>query len=352
MALVSDIQPATTTVATGIGRLRGTVDADIRRFLGIPYAHPPVGERRFALPEPVAPWSGTRDALQHGPTAPQHPYVGAIGHLLTTVEIPGDDILTLNVWTPVEVPAAGLPVMVWYHGGALERGTAALPSYDGATFARDGVVFVSVNYRLGAEGFSVLQGAPRNLGLSDAALGLAWVHREIAAFGGDPARITIVGESAGGAIVAALLMRPDAIGLVAGAIIESGPLEAESPERAARVTRELAKRLGILPTRDAFAEVSPEVLLETRRALAAGGSPVGGAPSYVMALDHDSLPRSPHEGLISVDVPIVIGTNTDEYRLWFAPAALARISGAKLLAGRLALRIPGRAVRAYRRAWP
>jgi para-nitrobenzyl esterase len=107
-----------------------------------------------------------------------------------------------------------------------------LPAYDGTTFARDGVVFVSIGYRVGAEGFSVLEGAPRNLGLSDAAAGLRWVRSEIARFGGDPERITIAGESAGGALVAALLSRPDTATIPVAAIIQSGPLEAVTPERA------------------------------------------------------------------------------------------------------------------------
>ncbi|MFV4913376.1 carboxylesterase family protein [Microbacterium lacticum] len=183
------------------------------------------------------PWDGVRDAAEHGPTAPQDPYFGALGDLLGSVEIPGEDILTVDVWAPAGAAQAGgaLPVVVWYHGGALERGTPALPAYDGTTFARDRVVFVSIAYRVGAEGFSVLEGAPRNLGLCDAAAGLVWVQREIARFGGDPARITIVGESAGGELVAALLARPDTAAIPVAAVIQSGPLEAVAPERAPAV---------------------------------------------------------------------------------------------------------------------
>ncbi|WP_448239100.1 carboxylesterase family protein [Microbacterium paulum] len=195
------------TVTTSKGEVRGIRHEGVDRYLGIPYALPPFGERRLALPHDVPAWTEVRDAAEFGPTAPQDPYFGALGALLGSVEIPGDDILTVNVWAPADVASsgAGLPVLVWYHGGALERGTPALPAYDGATFARDGVVFVSIAHRVGAEGFSVLDGAPRNLGLCDAAAGLLWVQREIARFGGDPARITIFGESAGGALVAAPL---------------------------------------------------------------------------------------------------------------------------------------------------
>ena len=352
MAPVSDTHPSTTTATISTGALAGSIDAGIRRFLGIPYAKPPFGPNRFAAPVPAEAWEGVRDASAHGPTAPQDPYFGPIGELLGTVEIPGEDILTVNVWAPADVPAGGLPVMVWIHGGALERGTAALPGYDGATFARDGIVYVSVNYRLGSEGFSVLEGAPLNLGLADAAAAMAWVHREIAAFGGDPRRITIAGESAGGALVAALLMRADTAPLVAAAVIESGPLEAVAPERAGRVTAELAKALGVSATVADFRGLTPRRLLDARQQQAAGGNPLSGPPGFMLAIDPDSLPVSPHVGLATVEIPLVIGTNTDEYRLWFPPAALARIGAAQLLAGRLALKISNRAMREYKRAWP
>lgn len=347
----NDVAP-TLTVTTAKGDVVGSAADGIRRFAGIPYALPPFGERRFALPAEVPAWEGVRDATSFGPTAPQDPYFGALGKLLGSIEIPGDDILTVNVWAPETVPAEGLPVFVWFHGGALERGSAALPAYDGTTFARDGLVFVSVNYRLGAEGFSVLEGAPRNLGLSDAAAGLRWVQREIAAFGGDPERITIVGESAGGAIVAALLCRPDTAAIPRAAIIESGPLDAVTPERAGRVTRALAKELGIRADQAAFAAVTPRQILDARRRLAEGSSPLSGTAGYSIAVDPESLPVSPAEALAKVTIPIIIGTNTDEYRLWFTPEQLAAISSFKLQLARLAFRVRAATIRAYRTAFP
>lgn len=342
------------TVTTTTGAVRGTRQGGVDRYLGIPYALPPFGERRFALPQAVPGWSDVRDAAEHGPTAPQDPYFGALGALLGSVDIPGDDILTANVWAPADAAGTGaaLPVFVWYHGGALERGTPALPAYDGTTFARDGVVFVSIGYRVGAEGFSVLEGAPRNLGLSDAAAGLRWVRSEIARFGGDPERITIAGESAGGALVAALLSRPDTATIPVAAIIQSGPLEAVTPERAGRVTRALAKELGLAATREAFAGVSPRALLDARRRLAEGSNPLSGTPGYALAVDPETLPVSPDVALRAVDIPLVIGTNTDEYRLWFTPEQLAGISALKLTLARLATGVPRRAVRAYRAAFP
>lgn len=289
-----------TRIQTGSGTVRGQEEHGIRRWLGIPYALPPFGERRFAPPQPAAPWGNELDARSYGPTSPQAPYRGEIGELLSVTRIDGENILTVNVWAPAD--AHGAPVVLWLHGGAPERGSSAQPGYAGDTFARDGIVFVSANYRLGAEGFSVLPDAPRNLGLSDAALALQWVHREIAAFGGDASRITLMGESAGGALVAALLTQPQSRSLVAGAIIQSGPL--------------------------------------------------GGSPGYAPALDPDTLPRSPVDALPDVDIPLLIGTNTDEYRLWLSPTALSRIGAAKAWIARRALRIPERAARAVRRDNP
>ncbi|MGO4487404.1 carboxylesterase/lipase family protein [Microbacterium sp. 2RAF4] len=336
------------TLSSGI--IRGSEEAGVARYLGIPYAMAPFGENRFREPQPVSTWDGVRDALEFGPTPPQVPYAGAIGELLGSVRIDGDDILTANVWAPSD--ASGAPVLLWIHGGALERGTAALPLYDGAVFAQAGIVFVSINYRLGSEGFSVLEGAPRNLGLRDAAAALEWVHREVVAFGGDPTQITAMGESAGGAIVAGLLARTDSRALISRAIIESGPLQAQIPKKAGRVTARLAKRLGVRADRDSFAALTPERLLDARKAQSVGSSPLGGAPAFQIAIDPESLPRSPHEVLREIDTPILIGSNTDEYRLWFPPEVLAGIGELRLQAARLFSRIPRRAVTAYRSAFP
>ncbi len=315
----------------------------IVRYLGIPYAQAPFGENRFRAPRPALAWEGVRDATRFGPTPPQVPYAGAIGELLGSVRIDGDDILTANVWAPSD--ASGAPVLLWIHGGALERGTAALPLYDGTVFATAGIVFVSINYRLGSEGFSVLEGAPRNLGLRDAAAALEWVHREISAFGGDPARITAMGESAGGAIVAGLLARDSSRELISRAIIESGPLQAQTARKAGRVTAQLAKRLGV--------RSGPRVLrgANTR---AAPGSAEGAGRGVVAARRSTGLPVRDRPRQPS---PVAArgsrrdrhsSTHRQQHRRVSAlvpPETLAGISEFKMQAARIVSRIPRRAVR-------
>lgn len=349
------------TTRISSGALIGRSEDGIDRYLGVPYAAAPFGELRFAKPEPAAPWDAPRDAGEFGPTSPQLPYPGRIGTILPSVDRPGEDILTANVWTPSGTSGNGdaasgdqgdLPVVLWIHGGAFERGGAALRIYDGTPFARDGVVFVSINYRLGAEGFSVLDGVPRNLGLEDVAAGLRWVHDEVKAFGGDPERITIMGESAGGALVAALLARPDTRGLVAGAIVQSGPTSAESPDKSGKLSEDLAKRLGVPATKAGFASVAPQELLRVRKEQVGGKSILSGAPAYVLTLDPDTLPITPAEGLARAEVPVLIGANTEEYRLWFAPEALAAIGRLKFFIATKALKVSKAAVAAYRQAWP
>ncbi|TGJ95272.1 carboxylesterase, partial [Actinotalea fermentans ATCC 43279 = JCM 9966 = DSM 3133] len=251
-------------VVTGKGAVEGTVADGVERFLGVPYAAPPFRTRRFASLEPAEPWDGVRDATRYGATSPQSPYPGALGELLPTVRIDGEDVLHVNVWTPAVRGPELLPVLVWVHGGSLAHGSNALAGYDGTRFAQDGVVFVGVNYRLGAEGFSVLDGAPRNLGLADQLAALAWVQDEVAAFGGDPRRVTLAGQSAGGNTVAAILAHPSAPGLVARAIVQSGPLSAQPATRAGRITRAMGKDLAVPTTSAGFATVLPEALVASQ----------------------------------------------------------------------------------------
>ena len=230
-------------------------------FLGVPYAAPPFGANRLRPPRPVEPWSGVRDAIAFGAEPPQlkpppdHP---AAAMVWDPAE-PGEDCLNLNIWTP-DPAAHGLPVMVWIPGGMFEVGTGA--TYDGSRFARDGVVCVTINYRVGPEGFLYLADGDANLGLLDQVAALEWVRENIAAFGGDPGNVTIFGESAGAMSVGTLLAVPRAEGLFRRAICQSGAADRVIPaDTALRIGRELAERLGIEATRDAFATVPPDRLL-------------------------------------------------------------------------------------------
>ncbi|CAL9590480.1 Carboxylesterase [Nocardiopsis dassonvillei] len=323
------------TARVGTGALRGAAEGGTVRHLGVPYAAPPVGEHRFAPPAPAAAWDGVRDATAHGPGAPQAPYEGAIGEILPSVDALGDDFLHVNVWAPENAEPGSLPVLLWFHGGALVRGANSLSAYDGTAFARDGIVFVSANYRLGAEGFSVLEGAQPNLGLADQMAALRWVRREIAAFGGDPERITVAGQSAGAATTAALIAHPETGRLVRRAILQSGPLTAASPDRAGRITRLMAQDLGIPATRDAFAEVKPEDLVDAQHRAMAAGDPLAGGPAFSLAVDGDLVPRSPYEALragAADHLDLLMGTTLEEHRLWLAPTGADRGLGWPLLA--------------------
>lgn len=339
-------------VDTSAGPIRGALVSGSARFIGVPYAAPPFGAHRFRLPHPIEPWAEVRDATSFGPTAPQSAYLDALGELLPTVVIPGDEILNLNVWAPADATDAPYPVMVWMHGGSLRHGSNALPGYDGSAFARDGIVFVSVNYRLGTEGFSVLDGAPLNLGLHDQLAALRWVQREIGAFGGDPARVTVFGQSAGGATVAALAASPVAAEVMQRAIVMSGPLEAKTPTDAGKITDRIARDLGIEATREAFAAVSPERLVAAQARVAAGGSPLGGGPAFAIAIDGELVPASPVDAFAagaSSSIPLLIGTTTEEYRLWLVPSgAVDKITRLHLALGRRAAKISAAAVRRYR----
>lgn len=218
-------------VTVSTGRVRGTDLGDVVRFLGIPYAEDPVGDLRFTAPVPRAPWAGVRDCTRPAATAQRlrfdpHP---AIPEPI----VPGTDILHVDVWAPAEGTdrlggsgerGTGHPVMVWIHGGGWESGSSHQPWFDGGSFARQGIVVVSVGYRLGVEGFTSLPDAPDNRGVRDWIAALEWVRDEIGAFGGDPGRVTVAGQSAGGGAVLTLLTSPLAKGLVHGAIAASPAL--------------------------------------------------------------------------------------------------------------------------------
>ncbi len=293
-------------VATSAGKVRGGPEM----FWNIPYAAPPVNAERFAAPAPPAPWEGVRDARTPGPTAPVPPRrpLGALD--LTPLTGPGwargDDHLTVNVWTPSTSGRA--PVMVFVHGGAFVFGTGRAPMYDGSSFARDGVVLVTLNYRLGAAGWLVLPGAPANRGLLDVVAALRWVRENIGGFGGDPDEVTLFGQSAGAMIVSALLGVPEAEGLFRRAISQSGGLALLTRRQSAATTKALAAHLGIDPTVDAFAKVDDERLVAATAALA----PVALAGLSAFGIVAD-------EPAVIHDVELLVGGNSQESNLYAGP---------------------------------
>ncbi|CAN5578470.1 hypothetical protein BH10ACT7_BH10ACT7_09370 [soil metagenome] len=216
-------------------------------------------------------------------------------------------------------------------------------------------MFVSVAYRLGTEGFSVLEGAPLNLGLADVIAAVQWVRDEISAFGGDPEQITLFGQSAGGNLIAAFLAH-DGHPAVKRAIIQSAPLTARSTKVAGRITRLVAKDLGVPTTRGAFAAIPPADLIAAQQRVTAGTTPITGGPGFALAIGGDLVPENPETALAqgaADEVELMIGATSEEYRLWFVPSGLLdRISPLLVLAARLKFRIPNRVVAAYRRNHP
>lgn len=298
-------------------------------FRGIPYAEPPIGELRFAPPRPRAAWEGVLDARAFGPT-PQRGETGIT--LIPEHAVPGDDTLSVNVWTPD--PAAELPVVVWIHGGGFISGSPASPWYDGRTFARDGVVLVTISYRLGFSGFGWIDGAVPNRGVLDWVSALEWVRDHIGAFGGDPSRVTVAGQSAGGGAVLTLLGVPAAAGLFQGAYAISAAVADPSLDAARTRARHLARLAGVTPDLAGFAGVPEARLLELQPRITAPAAP---------HLLHD-LHRILRDGLLlgpvtdgeivpgdtvtavsegaNASAPLVLGSTDDEITGLFHPGGL------------------------------
>lgn len=320
------------TTASGVvrGRWRAAPGGEVgsAAFLGIPFAEAPVGELRFAAPVEKAPWDGVRDALAFGATA-QRGDPGVT--LIPEPSVEGDSTLNVNVFTPSPTPAApgeGLPVMVWIHGGGYVAGSPASQWYDGRNFNRDGVVTVAISYRLGLDGFGWIEGAPQNRGVLDWLLALEWVQRNIAAFGGDPGRVTIAGQSAGGGAVLTLLGMERAQHLFHRVYAISGATADVSAARARRLAGEIAREAWVSPTREGFRTV-PEARLLELQAKATQFGPDSLATIVEEGLhlgpvvDGAIVKRPTRESLrrgIGADKPLVLGATDDEFTMTFVDA--------------------------------
>jgi para-nitrobenzyl esterase len=299
--------------ATRFGVVEGIAAGPTAVWRGIPYAAAPIGRRRFHLPDPPDPWTGVLDATRFGPIAmqrPSHPLLD-LGHPMS------EDCLTLNVWAPAN-PDGPRPVLVWIHGGGLVSDSGSRPTYDGTSFASLGLVVVTMNYRLGPFGFLYLgqwggsaMARSGNLGLLDQVAALRWVRDNIAAFGGDPNRVTVAGESSGALSVATLMTMPAARGLMQQAILQSLPPFYRTPEQGARSARRLLEAVGLSPQRwEALYDVPADRLMDAYA-----------APIEWPMVDGASVPRTLFDALKTgtlAPIPLLIGSNRDETRLWAA----------------------------------
>jgi para-nitrobenzyl esterase len=322
-------------VHTQSGLLQGAVEDGITVYKGIPFAAPPVGDLRWRAPQPAVAWTGVRDAGKFAPACMQVPLAGAGANLGFDSFATNEDCLYLNVWTPAKSPNEKLAVMVWIYGGGFTIGGTSMSLYDGKNLAKKGVILVSVAYRLGAFGFmahpelSAEQGGHSgNYGLLDQIAGLQWVKRNIAAFGGDPSRVTIFGESAGGISVSMLSASPLAKGLFRGAISESGGNF--GPERQAgneggenmdslavaeKNGSAFLTKLGAASIADARKKSAEEILKNSPPGLGTAWPIFDG---HVLLGDQYKL----YEAKRYNDTAVLIGTNSDEGAL-FVPFAKA-----------------------------
>ena len=323
------------TAAPPAGPVQGRLIDNVAVFRGIPFAAPPVGDLRWREPQPVQPWTDVRQSVSNAPACPQKR-----GLALEGGGDPGkldEDCLYLNVFTPGADAGAKRPVMVWIHGGALIFGSGGLDIYDGSALARRGVVVVTINYRLGPLGFFAhpaldkeRAGGPANFGLLDQIAALQWVQKNIASFGGDPAQVTVFGQSAGAQSVLALMASPLATGLFRSAIAES-PYGVPSHTRASASTTgtAIATKVG-LPGADASMEALRGISAERLSALEGKGLSL--APGFVVGDPAVPMPLlEAFQRGQEAAVPLIIGSNSDDASVALAfgidPAQLVQKMG-------------------------
>ena len=317
-------------IATTSGFVRGREDDGVREFLGIPYAAAPVGDRRFSGPAPPLPWSGVREATEFGPVAPQAS--AALGAYVPGDPLEqGEDCLVLNVFAPKDVRRAA-PVMVFVHGGAFFNGASSSRLYRPHALVRRGVVVVTFNYRLGALGFlahpslaSSSQAGFGNWGLRDQIAAFEWVQQNIAAFGGDPRRVTAFGESAGAMAICDLMTVPAARRLFQRAITQSGPAFAVPAHTAIAVAERMFALLGLEdPSREQLCAVPTEEMIAAQREVNDAIDGGIGVP-FPPVVDGGLLTIAPEDAIAhgaSTGIDLLSGWNHDEFKL-FSFAALA-----------------------------
>ena len=354
--------PAEVEIAQG--KLSGFEDEGLQVFLGIPFAKPPTGERRFRAPEAPDPWAGERDATRYGSSAPQ--LAMELEQVMPGFDVgeQSEDCLYLNVFTPA-ADEAKRPVLVWIHGGAFTLGSGSQKMYDVRGLARQGeLVCVTLNYRLGALAFTHLAGIDESLdtsgcaGIQDQAAALRWVRENIGAFGGDPSQVTIFGESAGGFSVGTLLGMPEARGLFERAIPQSGAAHlTNDAETGARVARLLLDELGISPSElPKLWEVPVDQIVKAQQSVESKQRVGTHSRPFKPVVDGRALPERPIDAIangLSAEVPVVVGACRDEeklFSLWDKGASELDEPG---LVTRIDGLVPGRGrdlVEAYRSA--
>ncbi|HEY0516550.1 MAG TPA: carboxylesterase family protein [Solirubrobacteraceae bacterium] len=318
------------TVKTSRGSLRGARKGTGVLFGAVPYAAPPVGERRYRAPQPAPGWEGQRDARAPSRPLSQPPrqLPGLRSAPLLGAGEQGEPELTVNVWTP-DPSAGGLPVLVWLHGGAFVAGSPGQAIYDGSAWMRDGIVLVTVGYRLGIEGFVHFRDGDTNVALRDQLAALEWVQEEIGAFGGDPSRVCVAGQSAGAMSLGWLLGSERSRGLFQRAISMSGGLGLTySPEQAERVARAVAERLGVEPTAEAMSSVPLSRVMEAQAQIVPGEieletdadrDPTGGLLWIAPVRDGDVVAHDPLAAIgDGADVDLLAGDTSEEGLLYLA----------------------------------
>ncbi|RKT87732.1 para-nitrobenzyl esterase [Saccharopolyspora antimicrobica] len=339
-------------VSTRSGAVRGAFSGDVAVFRGIPYAAPLDGARRFQAPAAPEAWDGVREATAFSASVPQATVMPAASPWWT----PGDDTdcLSVNVWSP-DI-GAGLPVMVWIHGGAYMGGTSDSPAFDGTRLAQAGVVVVTLNYRVGYEGFGWVADAPANRGILDQLAALRWVQDNIASFGGDPGNVTIFGESSGASSVVTLAAGSAKTGLFRRGIAQSVGAVFCGAEETRRISDLIVAPLGVAATSEALGEVPSEAIHAAQLAVMAeqnrnradwtNSTPFAVVPDGELL---DDLPWVALRDGAGRDIELISGYNTDEARLFTVDFPVEMADPALLAHG---LRLAPSVLEEYRAGYP